>query len=74
MFGAYSIYQCGLVDKLSTEISETVVKNVLNERERSRRLRQIGFWTLQSITKSIVHLWEVSRGTKLFNAFWEYHQ
>lgn len=66
MNGAWSIYQCGLVDALSNQISQTIAYQVIASKERTQRLRRIGLWSLQSVSRNIVEIWEMIRGTFLF--------
>jgi mitochondrial distribution and morphology protein 31 len=55
--GAWTLNDSGLADAISHEVGISLVRLVYNERERSRRLRKIGLWFLQNVSKSLIALW-----------------
>ncbi|KAJ8329885.1 hypothetical protein BDV3_004057 [Batrachochytrium dendrobatidis] len=62
--GAWDIFSAGLVDVLSEETGRALSNLVQDERERTRRLRRIGIWSLQQCGKAILSLSEYIRGTR----------
>ncbi|KAK9659871.1 Mitochondrial distribution and morphology protein 31, mitochondrial precursor [Basidiobolus ranarum] len=67
--GSWTIYDSCLVDSLSEEVGKAFAQLVQDERERNRRLKRIGLWSLQSVTKSLISLFEYARGTR---SFWHF--
>ncbi|KAL7747731.1 Mitochondrial distribution and morphology protein 31, mitochondrial precursor [Sorochytrium milnesiophthora] len=55
--GAWTIYQAGLVDVLAAEVGKSIVTQYLQDRDRARRIRKIGLWSVQAIAKQVVYLW-----------------
>ncbi|TPX35911.1 hypothetical protein SmJEL517_g01848 [Synchytrium microbalum] len=67
--GAWDIYAAGLADVLSEEVGRCFTHLVTDERERAKRLRRVGLWSLRSVSKNIVTLSDYLRGTKGFPEF-----
>ncbi|TPX38470.1 hypothetical protein SeLEV6574_g07772 [Synchytrium endobioticum] len=67
--GAWTIYSAGLAEVLAEEVGRCFTHLVRDERERAKRLRRVGLWTLQSVSKNIVTLSDYLRGTKGFPEF-----
>ncbi|KAK9709490.1 Mitochondrial distribution and morphology protein 31, mitochondrial precursor [Basidiobolus ranarum] len=67
--GSWTIYDSCLVDSLSEEVGKAFAQLVQDERERNRRLKRVGLWSLQSITRSLISLFEYARGTR---GFWHF--
>ena len=44
--GSWTVYDCGLMHDLSAETYEAFARDVEDQRNRVRRLRKVGFWTL----------------------------
>ncbi|KAI8632275.1 mitochondrial distribution and morphology proteins-domain-containing protein [Xylariaceae sp. FL1651] len=44
--GAWSIYDCGLMDDASAEVYAAFARDVEDQQSRVRRLKKVGFWTL----------------------------
>ncbi|KAJ8126703.1 hypothetical protein O1611_g6934 [Lasiodiplodia mahajangana] len=44
--GAWSIYDCGLMDDTSAEVYDAFARDVEDQQSRVRRLKKVGFWTL----------------------------
>jgi len=44
--GAWSIYDCGLMDDMSAEVYTAFARDVEDQQSRVRRLKKVGFWTL----------------------------
>ncbi|KAJ1984907.1 Mitochondrial distribution and morphology protein 31, mitochondrial precursor [Dimargaris verticillata] len=67
--GSWSFYDCGFVDKASTEIGKGFVKLAYDERERNRHLKRVGLWSVQTVTRNIISLMYYVRGKR---GFWHY--
>ncbi|KAI0404865.1 mitochondrial distribution and morphology proteins-domain-containing protein [Xylaria palmicola] len=44
--GAWSIFDCGLMDDASAEVYTAFARDVEDQQSRVRRLKKVGFWTL----------------------------
>ncbi|KAI1078286.1 mitochondrial distribution and morphology proteins-domain-containing protein [Whalleya microplaca] len=44
--GAWTIYDCGLMDDASAEVYAAFARDVEDQQSRVRRLKKVGFWTL----------------------------
>lgn len=44
--GAWSLYDCGLMNDMSAEVYDAFARDVEDQQSRSRRLKKVGFWTL----------------------------
>ncbi|KAJ3412084.1 Mitochondrial distribution and morphology protein 31, mitochondrial precursor [Chytridiales sp. JEL 0842] len=62
--GAWTLHSAGLVDLIGEEIGRAMTESVLNERERTRQLKRVGLWSLQSVTKNLVNAVDYARGAK----------
>jgi distribution and morphology protein 31 len=62
--GAWTIHSAGLVDFIGEEVGRALTELVLNERERTRQLKRVGLWSLQSVTKNLVKAVDYARGVK----------
>lgn len=57
------------MDNLSTELGKAWANLVADERERNRKLKRVGLWGLQSMTRNIVSVYDYARGSR---GFWHY--
>ncbi|KAI9596486.1 mitochondrial distribution and morphology protein family 31/32 [Syncephalis fuscata] len=67
--GAWTVYEAGLVDIVSEHVGRALVQLTTDERERNRRLKRVGLWGLQSVTRNLISVVDYARGAK---GFWEY--
>ncbi|KAJ9065321.1 Mitochondrial distribution and morphology protein 31, mitochondrial precursor [Entomophthora muscae] len=67
--GAWTVYDSEFAVDFSKELSAEFINLVHNERERNRRLKRVGIWGIQSLTRSIIVLVEYARGVR---GFWHY--
>ncbi|KAI8799970.1 mitochondrial distribution and morphology proteins-domain-containing protein [Cladochytrium replicatum] len=77
--GAWDVYAAGLVDVLSEESGRVIASLVQDEAERSRTLKRVGIWSIQSVTKQLLAIVDYARGTRGWAAFVrqaleEYHE
>ncbi|KAI9142918.1 mitochondrial distribution and morphology protein family 31/32 [Paraphysoderma sedebokerense] len=69
--GAWTIYESHLVDVLSSEVGHAIVTSFFSERERARRLKKVGLWSVQTVTKNLIDIWSYVKGFKNFAYFVE---
>ncbi|CAO3574728.1 unnamed protein product [Mortierella alpina] len=67
--GSWTIYDSNLMNNLSTEVGKAWANLVADERERNRKLKRVGLWGLQSMTRNIVSVYDYARGNR---GFWHY--
>ncbi|KAI8811041.1 mitochondrial distribution and morphology proteins-domain-containing protein [Cladochytrium replicatum] len=77
--GAWDVYAAGFVDVLSEESGRVIASLVQDEAERSRTLKRVGIWSIQSVTKQLLAIVDYARGTRGWAAFVrqameEYHE
>lgn len=56
--GAWDIYAAGLADLISEEMGRAISKLVNDEGEKSKRLRQIGYWQIGEISQMLLDFLE----------------
>ncbi|KAH6648555.1 mitochondrial distribution and morphology proteins-domain-containing protein [Truncatella angustata] len=44
--GAWSLYDCGLMNDVSAEVYDAFARDVEDQQSRTRRMKKVGFWTL----------------------------
>lgn len=59
--GAWDVYTAGLAQILSEELGRALLSLTQDEKERRRRLYQIGLWSIQSVTKQLMEVIEYTR-------------
>ncbi|KAF9430933.1 Mitochondrial distribution and morphology protein 31, mitochondrial precursor [Podila epigama] len=62
--GSWTIYDSNLMNNLSTEVGKAWANLVADERERNRKLKRVGLWGLQSMTRNIVSVYDYARGSR----------
>ncbi|KAG0006601.1 Mitochondrial distribution and morphology protein 31, mitochondrial precursor [Modicella reniformis] len=67
--GSWTVYDSKLMNNLSTELGKAWANLVADERERNRKLKRVGLWGLQSMTRNIVSVYDYARGNR---GFWHY--
>ncbi|KAF9110713.1 Mitochondrial distribution and morphology protein 31, mitochondrial precursor [Mortierella sp. AM989] len=67
--GSWTVYDSNLMTALSTEVGKAWANIVADERERNRKLKRVGLWGLQSMTRNIVSVYDYARGNR---GFWHY--
>ncbi|RKP11204.1 mitochondrial distribution and morphology protein family 31/32 [Thamnocephalis sphaerospora] len=67
--GSWTLYEADLVDTISEGVGRALVQLATDERERNRRLKRVGLWGLQSVTRNLISVIDYGRGAK---GFWEY--
>ncbi|KAG0231153.1 Mitochondrial distribution and morphology protein 31, mitochondrial precursor [Actinomortierella wolfii] len=67
--GAWTQYDSNLMYTMSDEMGRAWTALVQDERERNRKLKRVGLWGLQSVTRNIVSVYDYARGRQ---GFWDY--
>ncbi len=52
--GAWSEYDCGLMDDCSAEVYAAFARDVVDQQTRVRRLKKVGFWTLSMVVHALL--------------------
>ncbi|CAO3676469.1 unnamed protein product [Umbelopsis vinacea] len=68
--GAWSAFDSMLMDSISEQLGKGFVDLTVDQQERNKRLKRIGFWSLQEITRNLVALHELMKGTS--RGFWSF--
>jgi distribution and morphology protein 31 len=64
--GSWTLYEANLIDTISENIGRAIVQLAADERERNRRLKRVGLWGLQSVTRNLIRVIDYGRGAKGF--------
>ncbi|KAG0302020.1 Mitochondrial distribution and morphology protein 31, mitochondrial precursor [Dissophora globulifera] len=67
--GSWTVYDSNVMNNLSAELGKAWASLVADERERNRKLKRVGLWGLQSMTRNIVSVYDYARGNR---GFWHY--
>lgn len=52
--GSWTVYDSGLMPDVSNELYQAVSQNAADEEARSRRIRKVGFWSLQFLAQLVL--------------------
>ena len=52
--GSWTVYDSGLMGDLSSEIYRAFARNAQDDEERSRRIKKVGFWSLQFMAQLVL--------------------
>jgi mitochondrial distribution and morphology protein 31 len=52
--GAWSVFDCGLMDDLGGEVYSAFARDVEDQQSRVRRLKKVGFWTLSMFAHALL--------------------
>ncbi|OMJ28633.1 Mitochondrial distribution and morphology protein 31 [Smittium culicis] len=67
--GSWNAYDSDLVYLVSDGIGEAFARMVVDQKERTRRLKQIGLWSVAEVAKQLTLFLEYVTG---FKGFWQY--
>ncbi|KAI9287849.1 mitochondrial distribution and morphology protein family 31/32 [Umbelopsis sp. AD052] len=68
--GSWSAYDSVLIGSISEQLGKGFVDLTVDQQERNKRLKRIGFWSLQEITRNLVALHDLMKGTS--RGFWSF--
>jgi len=67
--GSWTLYDCGLAEDMSIMIGKCFADLTMDEQKRHKRLKRVGVWGLQTMTKNLVNIWDYATGQR---GFWHY--
>lgn len=53
--GAWSVFDCGLMNDVSAEVYDAFARDVENQNSRARRLKKVGLWTLSLAVQALFY-------------------
>ncbi|KAG0180561.1 Mitochondrial distribution and morphology protein 31, mitochondrial precursor [Apophysomyces sp. BC1034] len=68
--GSWSAYDSTLIDHISEQLGKGFVDLTMDQQERNRRLKRIGFWSLREMIRNIINIHDLMQGTS--RGFWSY--
>ncbi|KAI8387979.1 mitochondrial distribution and morphology protein family 31/32 [Radiomyces spectabilis] len=68
--GSWTGYDSTLVDHISEQLGKGFVDLTMDQQERNRRLKRIGFWSLREMIRNIANIHDMMRGTS--RGFWTF--
>ena len=68
--GSWTLYDSTLADRMGEKLGQGFVDLTLDQQERNRRLKRIGFWSIKEMSRNLISIHELMRGTS--RGFWSY--
>lgn len=68
--GAWTGYDSTLIDHISEQLGKGFVDLTMDQQERNRRLKRIGYWSLREMLRNLASFHEMMKGTS--RGFWSY--
>lgn len=68
--GSWTLYDSTLAERMGEKIGQGFVDLTLDQQERNKRLKRIGFWSLKEMSRNLISIHELMRGTS--RGFWSY--
>ncbi|KAI8047968.1 mitochondrial distribution and morphology protein family 31/32 [Gilbertella persicaria] len=68
--GSWSLHDSTLAERMSEKLGQGFVDLTRDQQERNRRLKRIGFWSIKEMSRNLLHIHELMRGTS--RGFWSY--
>ncbi|KAI9311972.1 mitochondrial distribution and morphology proteins-domain-containing protein [Dichotomocladium elegans] len=68
--GAWTGYDSTLIDRISEQLGKGFVDLTMDQQERNRRLKRIGYWSLREMLRNIVSIHDMMRISS--RGFWSY--
>jgi len=65
--GAWTLFDSEIATAFGTGMGTSIAELVKNERERNKAIKHVGLWSLQSVSKNVVNIYEQARGVKAYN-------
>ncbi|KAL6621642.1 hypothetical protein U3516DRAFT_542182 [Neocallimastix sp. 'constans'] len=62
--GAWTLFDSEIADAFGTGMGTSITELVKNERERNKAIKHVGLWSLQSVSKNVINIYEQARGIK----------
>jgi len=64
--GAWTLFDSEIATAFGTGMGSSIAELVKNERERNKAIKHVGLWSLQSVSKNVVSMYEQARGVKAY--------
>ncbi|KAI8979481.1 mitochondrial distribution and morphology protein family 31/32 [Mycotypha africana] len=68
--GAWTLYDSTLGQRMAEKLGQGFVDLTLDQQERNKRLKRIGFWSMKEMSRNLLSVHEVLKGTS--RGFWSY--
>ncbi|KAI8352128.1 mitochondrial distribution and morphology proteins-domain-containing protein [Choanephora cucurbitarum] len=68
--GSWSLHDSTLAERMSEKLGQGFVDLTMDQQERNRRLKRIGFWSVKEMARNFLGVHELMRGTS--RGFWSY--
>lgn len=68
--GSWTVYDSTLAERLGEKLGQGFVDLTLDQQERNRRLKRIGFWSIKEMSRNLLYIHDMMRGTS--RGFWSY--
>ncbi|KAL7330784.1 Mitochondrial distribution and morphology protein 31, mitochondrial precursor [Mucor circinelloides] len=68
--GSWTLYDSTLAERMGEKLGQGFVDLTLDQQERNRRLKRIGFWSIKEMSRNLISIHELMRGTS--RGFWSY--
>lgn len=68
--GSWTLYDSTLAERIGEKLGQGFVDLTLDQQERNRRLKRIGFWSIKEMSRNLISIHELMRGTS--RGFWSY--
>jgi len=62
--GSWTLFDSEIASAFGTGMSTSIAQLVKDERERNKAIKHVGLWSLQSVSKNVVSIYEQTRGIK----------
>ncbi|KNE54899.1 hypothetical protein AMAG_00844 [Allomyces macrogynus ATCC 38327] len=69
--GAWTIYDSQLADALAMSIGRAMVRSMLDDADRARRIRKVGLWSVRTAAEAVAAVWQYVSGAKSLVHFLE---
>jgi len=60
--GSWTLFDSEIASAFGTGMGTSIAELVKNERERNKAIKHVGLWSLQSVSKNVVSIYEQARG------------
>jgi len=65
--GSWTLFDSEIASAFGTGMGTSITELVKNERERNKAIKHVGLWSLQSVSKNVVSIYEQARGVKAYS-------
>ncbi|KAI7904563.1 mitochondrial distribution and morphology protein family 31/32 [Cokeromyces recurvatus] len=68
--GSWTLYDSTLGERMAEKLGQGFVDLTLDQQERNRRLKRIGFWSIKEMSRNLISIHDLLRGNS--RGFWSY--